>query len=109
VLVRLLNRIQDKARLMGAMMERHGVDPVEASRIRAGTALAAAWRRCLACPKGEQCAAWLEDSSATGSQAPSFCPNASFLAEGCVRTASWPTASPMAIAGQNRVARDGDA
>jgi hypothetical protein len=33
---KLLSRLESKARLMGAMMERVGVDPIEASRIRGG-------------------------------------------------------------------------
>ena len=100
---KLLSRIENKAHLMGAMMALAGVDPVDASRARGGAALAAAWRRCLACPRGEECAAWLAASSATAAEPPAFCPNASFLAENCVRPASWPTASLFSWVGDNSV------
>jgi hypothetical protein len=98
---KLVSRIETKARLMAAMMARVGVNPVDASRAAGGVATAAAWRRCLACRSGEQCAAWLAGSSATAAEPPAFCANASFLAENCVRPASWPTASALVIATDN--------
>jgi hypothetical protein len=98
---KLLSRIENKARLLGAMMARVGVDPLDASRARGGAALAAAWRRCLACPQGKDCAAWLAAPPATAAEPPVFCPNASFLAENCVRPASWPPSAPLVIAAKN--------
>jgi Family of unknown function (DUF6455) len=98
---KLASRIETKARLMAAMMARVGVDPVDASRAAGGVAMAAAWRRCLACRSGEQCAAWLAGSSAPAAEPPAFCANASVLAENGVRPASWPTASPLVNAAEN--------
>ena len=98
---KLLSRIENKARLMAAMMARAGVDPVDASRARGGAAVAAAWRRCLACRQGKDCAAWLAGAPATAAEPPAFCPNASFLAENCVRPANWPTSGPLGIAAEN--------
>jgi Family of unknown function (DUF6455) len=100
VLAKLLNRIQNKARLMGAMMARVGVDPVEAARIRGGTALAAAGRRCMACQNGEDCAAWLE-SAPSHAEPPAFCPNAAVFAEARVRPASWPAPSRLFVVHDN--------
>jgi Family of unknown function (DUF6455) len=95
VLARLLHRIENQARLMGAMMARLGVDPVDASQVRGGTALAAAWRRCLGCRRGTDCGAWLKTPAPANQQAPPFCPNADFLAESSVRPASWPAPSSL--------------
>jgi len=60
---KLLSRIQQRARCMADMMARLHIDPVDASRVRSGAGLAAAWRRCLACGSGKDCAAWLDGAA----------------------------------------------
>jgi hypothetical protein len=109
VFSKLLDRIQNKAHLMGAMMARLRVDPVDAARIRGGSALGSAWRRCLTCRKGKECTAWLEAPASSYPQAPPFCPNADFLAEAGVQPASWPAPSPLSIVGANGRSGDGPA
>lgn len=96
---KLLNRIQERAGRMGDLMARLHVDPPDASRIRGGAGLAAAWRACLACGKGKNCAARLDGAPQANVEAPPFCPNAGFLAETCVRPASWPNVSPLPFVG----------
>lgn len=91
---KLLSRIQQRARCMADMMARLHIDPVDASRVRSGAGLAAAWRRCLACGSGKDCAAWLDNAPQANGEAPPFCPNSGFLSETCVRPASWPKVSP---------------
>jgi Family of unknown function (DUF6455) len=101
----LLNRIQDKVRQMAAMQERVGVDPADAARIRGGAALAAAWRRCLACRNGKDCATWLKAPASANQQPPPFCPNAAFLAEASARPASWPAPTLLAGIGDDTQSR----
>lgn len=74
----MAKRVERQARLMGAMMERAGVDPGAAAREARGIAFAAASRRCLICSSSELCEQWL--AGGTGDAPPAFCPNAAFLA-----------------------------
>lgn len=73
----MAERVERQARLMGAMMERVGVNPGAAAREGRGIAFAAASRRCLACPSSKACETWLNEGG--GDAPPAFCPNASFL------------------------------
>ena len=73
----MAKRVERQARLMGAMMERVGVDPGAAAREGRGVAFAAASRRCLTCQNSDACERWL---GAGGEDLPpAFCPNATFL------------------------------
>src|SRR5829696_4723009 len=73
----MAKRVERQARLMGAMMERVGVDPGAAAREGRGVAFAAASRRCLTCQNSDACERWL---GADGEDVPpAFCPNATFL------------------------------
>ena len=69
-----LEGVEHQARLMGAMMERVGVDFSLTAR---EDGFAAASRRCLMCANSEPCGRWLEQDGADA--APSFCPNAMFF------------------------------
>src|SRR5687768_6541554 len=101
MLAHLLDRIQNKARLMGAVLERLRIDPVDAARIRGGSAVAAAWRKCLACRHAKECATWLEPPASISPQAPRFCPNVAFFTESSVRPASWPAPSLLPVVDDN--------
>jgi hypothetical protein len=74
-------RVERQAQLMGAMMERVGVDPAAAPH---GRALAAAGRRCLWCASSQRCMSWLPQAGPVA-RAPSFCPNARLLEDARVR------------------------
>jgi hypothetical protein len=69
-------RVERQAHLMGAMMERAGIDPADAA-LR-GRAFAAAGRRCLWCAASHQCEGWLGEAGAT-TLSPPFCPNTEFF------------------------------
>lgn len=94
----MAKRVERQARLMGAMMERVGVDPGAAAREARGIAFAAASRRCLICSNSELCERWLAGGSRGAP--PAFCPNAAFLNR--VRTAA--RGSPSDGEGGNRAA-----
>jgi len=78
---RLIARVERKAACFGTMMQRLGIDPSAAARIRRGAALAAASRTCLGCANGTECQEWLCDPAHRLSGAPPFCPNADLFAE----------------------------
>ena len=69
-----LEGVEQRARLMGAMMEQVGVDFSLTAR---EDGFAAASRCCLMCASSERCGRWLEQGGADA--APSFCPNAMFF------------------------------
>lgn len=69
-------RFARQAQLMGAMMDRIGLEPGQAASHP--QALAAASRRCLWCPAAQQCGHWLEENR-QAQRAPEFCPNAAFF------------------------------
>jgi hypothetical protein len=72
----LRGRVARRARLMGTMMERIGVDPGLAA-LR-GRSFTAAGRRCLWCAASQQCERWLEETG-SADRGPSFCPNTPFF------------------------------
>lgn len=69
-------RFARQAQLMGAMMDRIGVEPGQAASHARG--FAAASRRCLWCPSAQACGQWLEQNQ-QADRAPEFCPNAAFF------------------------------
>ncbi|MBA4222487.1 DUF6455 family protein [Bosea sp. (in: a-proteobacteria)] len=72
----LRRRFERQARLMGAMMERIGIEPeLAASR---GRLYDAANRRCLWCAAHEECGKWIEQHQ-NAERGPDFCPNARFF------------------------------
>lgn len=82
-------KVERQARLMNAMMDRLGVEPIDAARAAGGTGLAAASRRCVMCSADAACARWLESTaSGTAAAVPPFCPNGSFF-ESVRSTAPW--------------------
>jgi hypothetical protein len=62
--------------LFNRMIERCGVEVVEAVRLEQGEAYARAADACLLCPASGECAAWLDSGSPL---APTFCPNLAFF------------------------------
>jgi hypothetical protein len=62
--------------LFNRMMERCGVEVVQAVRLEQGEAYARAVDACLFCRRSGECAAWLEGGSPL---APNFCPNFAFF------------------------------
>ena len=80
VFKRFSARMDRRAHLMGAMMERLDVN-IEAAGLEAlGSRLENATRACLFCNAGDACERWLQDAeneyAATG---PGFCPNRAFF------------------------------
>jgi len=74
----LRRRAVHQSQLMGAMLEKLGLDPEQAAREARGAQMAAAARRCLFCEEGVACGRWIEQ--ADEGEAPPFCPNADFFA-----------------------------
>lgn len=72
----LRRRFERQARLMGAMMERVGVEPEAAARC--GRLFDAASRRCLWCSAHEECGKWIERNPGAN-RSPGFCPNSRFF------------------------------
>lgn len=69
------------------MMERTGVEPVQAVRKAGGMAMAQARNTCLDCLSHRECRNWLQNTE--GLQfPPDFCPNADFF-RACVRRSPW--------------------
>lgn len=85
----MVSSIHRKTRLLGAIFDRLEIDVEQAARLRGGAALAAASRTCLGCKSGDACERWLDQPNPNEGPPP-FCPNSAFLAEACVRQASWP-------------------
>ena len=73
-----LDRDSRQMQRMHDMMERLGVDPVDAARDRHGGALLAAIRSCCHCQSADACVNWLNDVRTEGER-PSFCPNVDFF------------------------------
>lgn len=72
-----LSRLELHSKLMGQMMERCGVSPVEMAQDHFGATLAAAARACMSCGRTDSCRRWLEATADGVEQIPpSFCPNA---------------------------------
>lgn len=71
-------RASRQSRLMGAMMDRLGIDPAAAA-LR-GRAFDAAMRRCLWCAASGRCGQWLGTADRQD-PAPAFCPNVAFFGE----------------------------
>ncbi|MFZ2103697.1 MAG: DUF6455 family protein [Oricola sp.] len=78
---RITERMDQQTHLMGAMMERLGVDIEAAGMQAAGGSLANAARSCVLCQSSEECARWLKGDPAAGdAEGPEFCPNRLFFA-----------------------------
>ena len=72
-----LSRLETHSKLMGQMMERCGIDPVQMAQDRFGATLAATARACMVCGRTESCRRWLHATEDGVLQdPPSFCPNA---------------------------------
>jgi len=73
-----LSRLEVHSKLMGRMMQRCGIDPVQLAQDRIGLTLASAARSCMACGRTESCRQWAAAADADGRicEPPSFCPNA---------------------------------
>ena len=73
----LIDRIERRAELCGAMMRRLNIDPVEAAQMTMGIMVQNISRTCMFCRRADECAAWLASKTA---QDPvgyrEFCPNA---------------------------------
>jgi hypothetical protein len=74
----VLNRIFRQAALMDKMMERVGVEPINAVRIDQGMAFYEARTKCIDCFNDGVCRRWLDCANVNGTP-PSFCPNAEFF------------------------------
>lgn len=74
---RCLGQADLKARLMGEMIDRLGIDLVQAARQDLGTRLDQVVRGCRFCAHAEQCQAWLSGMSTADRR--DFCPNAALF------------------------------
>lgn len=68
-------RLDQRARNMGEMMQRLGIEPIWPSIDDGGKTLGAAARSCWACGAGEECRAWLDAHPGALDAPPPFCPN----------------------------------
>jgi hypothetical protein len=91
----MTKRVERQAHLMGAMMERGGVDLGAAAREGRGAAFAAASRRCLACPNSDACERWLVEAGEN--TPPAFCPNATFFSRARALGAALPGSGAAAF------------
>ena len=72
-----LSRLDARARNLGDMMRRCGVDPREIAGQRLGQSMTSVTRACILCPHTAACRRWLEAADpAAINPPPSFCPNA---------------------------------
>jgi hypothetical protein len=69
-------RLEQRARNIGEMVARLGIEPARPGFDDRGKEFGEAARNCWACRHGEECRAWLEARSGSLEAAPSFCPNA---------------------------------
>jgi hypothetical protein len=72
----VLERIERKIENMSAMLSRIGIDPAVLAQERLGTTFTSAMRTCLACPNGDICRSWLNQTHRPVGRVPEFCPNA---------------------------------
>src|SRR5262245_24812484 len=76
----MLKRVLDQADLMDRTMKAVGVVAARAARLDFGMAWYEARCRCIACPDGRKCRAWLAGVDVTQtSRPPAFCRNAEFF------------------------------
>jgi hypothetical protein len=71
----LMERLDRKARNMGRMLKRLQIGPVALAFVNQGRLMASIVHTCQLCKTGEECEAWLKNSSAMIESAPAFCPN----------------------------------
>ncbi len=72
----MIAQLEARARNMGEMMRRLGIEPGEIVSFDMGRSLQAAARSCSACRSVEECTGWLDGKATPAQAAPSFCPNA---------------------------------
>lgn len=73
-----LSRLDGRARNLGEMLQRCGVDPVGLAGERIGQSLTSVARACMLCPHSDACRRWLDAADPEAvNPPPSFCPNAS--------------------------------
>lgn len=71
----LFRRIEEHGTLMSRMMRRTGVNLAHIDGYGGESALRGAIARCIGCPHGEACGAWLAEAE-QGAPPPAFCRNA---------------------------------
>jgi hypothetical protein len=81
ILEGMIAQLEARARNMGEMMRRLGLEPGEAVTFDMGRSLEAAARSCSACGAVEECSTWLCEETGPMETAPSFCPNATRFRE----------------------------
>jgi Family of unknown function (DUF6455) len=81
----VFNRVLAQAKVMDAMMEKVGVNPLIAIRRDAGASWSEARMRCIDCVSAGECREWLDAAVCDQPHdAPQFCPNRGFY-ESCLR------------------------
>jgi hypothetical protein len=69
-------RREQRARNMGEMLSRLGIEPSRPGVNDGGRMLGEAVRSCWGCRRGEECRVWLDARIGPLEAAPPFCPNA---------------------------------
>jgi hypothetical protein len=69
-------RLEQRARNMGEMVARLGLEPTRPGFDDGGHELGEAARNCWGCRQGAECRTWLDARTGPIEAAPSFCPNA---------------------------------
>ncbi|MCA1300409.1 DUF6455 family protein [Stappia indica] len=78
----ILQRMDERATLMGRMMRTVGADTGMPADMGLGLALHSAAQKCLGCDRPQECAGWLDAHQNTGADhAPDYCPNADLFAD----------------------------
>jgi len=74
--MRWMDRMNERAELMGRMMQTIGAAEKMPQSFIAETELRQAASRCLQCEKTGECASWLHSHQDGAPEAPAICPNA---------------------------------
>jgi hypothetical protein len=79
--MRWIDKMNERANLMGRMMETIGAMDKMPNGISLGIDMRTAAARCKACECTRECALWLQENETGASAAPEMCPNADLFAE----------------------------
>ncbi|ADZ71033.1 DUF6455 family protein [Polymorphum gilvum] len=79
--MRWIDRLNERAELMGRMMETIGALNAAPHGMLAASELRLAAHRCLNCRQAEECLSWLDTHAGGADAAPDLCPNAALFAD----------------------------
>lgn len=74
-----MERLNERADLMGKMLETIGAMKTDRSGMHAGISMRTATLRCLSCRETEACREWLAKRESGSGETPDHCPNAALF------------------------------